>query len=481
MSFLKNREERDRPSFIVALSILLFLIAALVIQVVTVGSADAHMTFFLTISFGAIILLLNGISWKRIEEGIIGGCKDATHAMIILMLVGILIPALISSGSIPVLIYWGMQMISPKIFLPTVAIVCTIASLATGSAWTSAATFGVAAMGIGIGLGIPSALTAGAVISGAVVGDKLSPLSDTTNLAPAVSGTDLFSHIKSMFYTTGPALLIALVLYAVLGAKYGADSINSDAMTGILTSIEANFNVKGIGLILGLIPFAMILIMAFKKVSGIATMVAAALVAALFGILMNGYSILDMMSFMNFGFVIDAGNADVNSLLNRGGLQGMMYTVSLGYFGLAIGGLLEKTGCMEVLLEKMSVLLSKQGNLILTHVLTCISVNLFTASQYLSIMIPGKLYAPAYDKLGIKRYVCSRTCEDAGTVTSPLVPWNMCGAYFAATLGVATMEYLPFAFVPFLSPVIAVIYGYFNLFIFKNTPEEQAEIEKLYT
>ena len=214
-----KRKEAERPSLLASLLIFVFLIVTLVAQVVINGSADAHITFLLTIAFGAIVLLINGIRWKRIEDGIVQGCKDATLAMLILMLVGILIPTLMASGSIPNLIYWGLHLISPKIFLPTVAIACAIASLATGSSWTSAATFGVAAMGIGIGLGIPAPLTAGAVISGSVFGDKLSPLSDTTNLAPAVTGTSLFAHIKSMLYTTVPAMIISLILFGILGAK----------------------------------------------------------------------------------------------------------------------------------------------------------------------------------------------------------------------------------------------------------------------
>ena len=436
------------------------------------------MTLMLGTAFGAIVLLASGMKWKKIEEGILYGCEIATLPMLILMLIGILIPTLMACGSIPNLIYWGLHIISPKLFLPTVSIVCVIASLATGSSWTSAATFGVAAMGIGIGLGVPAPMTAGAVISGAVVGDKLSPLSDTTNLASGISEVNLFDHIKSMFYTTGPAFVIAIVLYAVLGFKYGADSINSETTEAILEGIRTNYSVTGLGLILSMVPFAMILIMAFKKISVIATMVAASLVACIIAIVINGYSVLDMMSFMNFGFVGDSGNADIDALLNRGGLQGMMYTVSLGYFGLGFGGLLEKTGILEVVLGKMAALTKKQGNLILTHVLSCILVNLLTASQYLSILLTGRLYLPAYDKLGIRRDVVSRTCEDAGTVTSPLVPWNMCGVYFAATLGVQTLTYLPFAFVAYLSPIIAIVYGYANLFVWKKDKEEKEESAK---
>lgn len=475
---MNNRKELEKPSFLVSVLIVAFLFIALLIQVVLQGSADAHMTLMLGTAFGAIVLLLCGMKWKRIEEGILYGCEIATLPMLILMLIGILIPTLMACGSIPNLIYWGLHIISPKIFLPTVCLVSVIAALATGSSWTAAATFGVASMGIGIGLGVPAAMTAGAVISGSVVGDKLSPLSDTTNLASGISEVNLFAHIKSMFYTTGPALVIALVLYTIVGMGYGADTIDSAATEAILEGLKANYSVTGLGLILAMVPFVMIIFMGFKKFSVIATMVATALVASIIAIVMNGYSILDMMSFMNFGFAGDSGNADIDALLNRGGLQGMMYTVSLGYFGLGFGGLLEKTGVLEVLLGKLSFLTKRQGNLILTHVLSCILVNLLTASQYLSILLTGRLYIKAYDKLGIRRDVTSRTCEDAGTVTSSLVPWNMCGVYFAATLGVATLDYLPFAFVALLSPTIAVIYGYVNLFVWKNTPEEQAKVDE---
>lgn len=468
---MNNRTEIEKPSLFISILVVGFLFAALLAQVLYQGSADAHMTLMLATAFAAIVLMLSGMKWKRIEEGILYGCEIATLPMLILMLIGVLIPTLMACGSIPNLIYWGLHIISPKIFLPTVSIVCVIASLATGSSWTSAATFGVAAMGIGVGLGVPAPITAGAVISGAVVGDKLSPLSDTTNLASGIAEVNLFDHIKSMAYTTGPSFLIGLVLYTIIGFKYSSDVIDSAATEAILAGIENNYSVKGLGLILALIPFVMIVTMAFKKVSVIATMVSAALVACIIAMVMNGYSVLDMLSFMNFGYVGDSGNADIDSLLNRGGLQGMMYTVSLGYFGLGFGGLLEKTGVLEVLLGKMTLLTKKQGNLILTHVISCILVNLLTASQYLSILLTGRLYVPAYDKLGIRRDIVSRTCEDAGTVTSPLVPWNMCGVYFAATLGVGTLTYLPYAFVAYLSPIIAIIYGYFNIFVWKKDVE----------
>lgn len=468
---MNDTKEVKKPTLLVSVLVVGFLFAALLAQVLYKGSADAHMTLMIATAFAAVVLMLNGMKWERIEEGILYGCEIATLPMLILMLIGVLIPTLMACGSIPNLIYWGLHIISPRIFLPTVTIVCVIASLATGSSWTSAATFGVAAMGIGIGLGVPAAITAGAVISGAVVGDKLSPLSDTTNLASGIAEVNLFDHIKGMLYTTGLSLAIALVIYTIIGFKYSSDTIDSTATAAILEGIRNNYSVTGLGLILALIPFIMIVTMAFKKISVIATMVSSALVACAIAMMMNGYSVLDMMNFMNFGYMGESGNADIDALLNRGGLQGMMYTVSLGYFGLGFGGLLEKTGVLEVLLEKMALFTKKQGNLILTHVMSCILVNLLTASQYLSILLTGRLYVPAYDKLGIRRDIVSRTCEDAGTVTSPLVPWNMCGVYFATTLGVGTLTYLPYACVAYISPIIAVIYGYLNLFVWKKEGE----------
>lgn len=457
-----------KPSFGVALLIVLFLFVIIAAQIIVAGSPDIHMTLVFSIAFAVALLMGTGTKWSSIEEGVMHGCKIATVPMLILMFIGMLIPTLIAAGTIPALIFYGLKIISPSVFLITAAIICGVSSLCTGSSWTTGGTFGVAFMGISIGLGIPPALTAGAVVSGAVIGDKLSPLSDSTNLAAGVCETNLFAHIKSMMYTTFPAFIISLIIYGILGAKYSASTIDTTAVDSILSGISGSFNISPIYVLLSLIPLIVIIVLAIKKVSALAAMVVASIVAMFVAVVVQGYGILDMMSYMNYGFSIDTGVADVDKLLNRGGIQAMMWTVSLGYLGLSYGGILEITGTLEALIDKMAALTKKASNLIITHIFASIIVNVISASQYVALIIPGRMFLPSYRKLGIRTDVASRTCEDSGTVTSPLVPWGLCGVFFTGALGVGTIEYLPYAFLCYLTPVVAIIYAITGKFIWKE-------------
>lgn len=472
------KKEFVKPSFGAALLIVIFLFAVLIIQIVQIGSPDIHMTLVFSITFAAIVLMLKGMKWQKIQEGVIHGCKIATIPMLILMFIGMLIPTWIAAGTIPSLIYYGLQIISPTMFLFTAALICAVASMSTGSSWTTGATFGVAFMGISIGLGIPGPMAAGAIISGAIIGDKLSPLSDSTNLAAGVCEVNLFKHIKSMLYTTIPAFVLALILYLVLGFRYTADSIDTTKVSVFLSGISDSFNVSPGFALLSMIPLAAVLIMAYKQVSALAAMVVASLIGMILAMIVNGYSIYEMMAFMNYGFTIDTGVDEVNRLFNRGGIQAMMWTVSLGYLGLSYGGILEKTGTLDALIEKMVAATKNARNLVTSHVVTAIIVNLLSASQYVALIIPGRMYLSSYDKLHIKRTVASRTCEDAGTVTSPLVPWGLCGVYFTGALGIATVDYLPYTFLALFCPIIAIIYAVTGKFIWYNTEEEQAVVEK---
>ena len=462
-----------KPSLGVAVLSVLFLFAVLVIQVIVVGSPDIHLTLVFSIAFTTILLLLTGTPWKAVEEGIMHGCKIATMPMMILMFIGMLIPTLIACGTIPALIYYGLKIISPSIFLLTAALICSIASICTGSSWTTGGTFGVAFMGISMGLGIPLPITAGAVVSGAVIGDKLSPLSDSTNLAAGVTETNLFTHIRSMLFTTIPAFIISLIVYTILGIKYSADSIDTTTVDQIMSGIAANFNISAGYVILALIPLAIIIFMAIKKIHALAAMVSASLVAMFIAMIAQGYSIVEMMSFMNYGFTIETGAVDVDSLLNRGGIQSMMWTLSPGYLGLSFGGILEISRIMERLIDSMSALTNKARILIITHLISSIIVNFISASQYVAIIIPGRMYLPAYKKLGLRSDVASRTTEDAGTVTSPLVPWGLCGVFFAGALGVATLDYPPYAVLCYATPLVAAFYAIINKFIWLEEPKEE--------
>jgi len=477
--------EKDfkRPSFLVSLLSVVFLFIMIIAQLIAVGSPDIHLTLVFAITLTVLMLMTTGTKWEKVQEGVMHGCEIATIPMLILMLIGMLIPTLIASGTIPTLIYYGLKIINPSVFLLTATLICSVASICTGSSYTTGGTFGVAFMGISLGLGIPPAITAGAVISGAVIGDKISPLSDSTNLAAGVTETDLFAHVKSMFYTTVPAFVVSLILYGIIGARYSASSIDTTVVDQILAGISQNINITPMYALISLIPLIAIVVMAVKKVNALAAMVIASIIAMVLAMINQGYSIIEMMAFMNYGFSIDTGVAEVNKLLNRGGIQSMMWTVSLGYLGLSYGGILEKTGIMEVLLNKMSALVKNARNLIITHVFAALIVNLISASQYVSIIIPGRMLLPAYRRLGIRSDVASRTCEDSGTVLSPLVPWGLCGVFFTGTLGVNTLEYMPFAFLCYLTPIVAIIYAITGKFIWyekdgmiKNDVKKAAEI-----
>lgn len=461
-----------KPSFVTSFAIIAFMFLVIIAQLATGNSPEIHITLVFAITFAVIVLMATGMKWKRIEEGILHGCKIATVPMMILMFIGMLIPMLIACGTIPALIYYGLKIINPSIFLVTAALVCSVSSICIGSSWTTAGTFGVAFMGISAGLGIPPAITAGAVVSGSILGDKLSPLSDSTNLAAGVCEANLFDHIKAMLYTTIPAYIITLILYGIIGSRYSADSIQMDSVNEILSAIDANFEIDALHVIISLLPLIFIIVLAAKQVSALATMVAGSIFAMILAMITQGYNIIDLMSYMNYGYSIETGSDIVDSLMNRGGIQSMMWTLSLGYLGLSYGGILEKCGVLEALLEKMEGLTRTPRGLVITHNITSVFVNFVSASQYVAIIIPGRMYLPAYEKLGLQHRLASRTCEDSGTVTSPLVPWGLCGVFYLGALGVDAWHYIPYAFLCYLTPLVAILFSSFKLFLWTDDKRE---------
>ncbi len=469
---MEDKAKEKKPGFIGVIIVLLFLAIALSGQIFILKQDwVTHITLIITTVVAAIVSLYYGFTWDDIQEGILYGCNLAMLPMLILMMVGVLIASWIPAGTIPSLIYYGLKILSPKIFLFSVALICSIASLATGSSWTTGATFGVAFMGIGIGLGIPAPMTAGAVVSGSIFGDKMSPLSDSTNLAAAVAEADLFDHISSMMYSTGPALVLSLIIYLIMGFTFDTATIDQSQITGIFNGLQENYYISPIAFI----PPIIVVVLAIKRVSGLAVMVIASIVGMIFAMIFQGYGLGEMLNFMQNGFVSETGIAAIDSLLSRGGLQSMMWTISLGFIALSFGGLLEKTRMLEVLLDRMKGLVKTTGGLILTHAVSSIVVNIFSASQYMAIIIPGRMLVPAYKEKRILPQVCSRVSEDTATVTSPLVPWGLCGVYFTGVLGVATMEYFPFVFLSYLAPLITVIYGFTNKFIWREGERESVK------
>lgn len=451
-----------KPSLTGSLMIVGYLVVAMVLAIFYLNE-KLHVTMLSAFGVAVIILTLEKCPYKNIEASILEGSKLAVPTILILYSIGCLMGAWIASGTVPMIIYWGLKLINPSIFLVTACIACIITSLATGSSWSTIGTVGVALIGVGMGLGINPAMTAGAIVSGAAFGDKMSPLSDTTNVAPAVAEGDLFDHIRAMVYTAGPGIVIALLAFLVMGMKTGGTA-SSETVNAILSALAGQFNLN----IITLIPPVLVIFLAVKKKPALPTLMISAAVATMIAIFLQGESLKTMAAIMEGGFVSETGLKDIDKLLSRGGLFSMNYTSSLTIIVMVYGSLLEKMGVLDVLLEKMKVLTKTVGSLVCTTVVTSILLNLITASQYMSIVLTGRLFVAEYKKKDMLPQTLSRTLEDSGTVTSLLIPWNLCGSFASTTMGVSCFAFLPFAVFNWVVPLIAITFGFLGKFQWKT-------------
>ncbi len=374
---------------------------------------------------------------------IFNSIKMAMQAILIIMIVGVIIGTWIISGIVPSMIYWGLEILSPKIFLVATTLICAIVSIATGSSWTTMGTVGVALLGIGQGIGMPAPLVAGAIISGAYFGDKLSPLSDTTNLAPAMAGTNLFDHIKFMLYSTVPSLIICLILYGFIGMRYASTDLDFSQIVLIRETLLSSFNTLSPVLFL---PPIIVIVLVVCKVPAIPGLITGAVLGFIFAITFQGANIGDILNAAYSGFVSDSGVAMVDELLSKGGLMSMMSTVSLTVIALSLGGILERTGMLEALASSILRFAKGTFGIVFATMATCVMTNAVAGEQYLSVVIPGRMYKEEYTKRNLHPKMLSRALEDSGTMSSALIPWNTCGAYIYGTLGVSTFAYFPFAF-----------------------------------
>jgi NhaC family Na+:H+ antiporter len=458
--------ESKRPSFIAAILTILFLIAALTFTIVRLEAAP-HIPLILAAVVAAAVAFKAGFNWNEIEEGLLHGINVSMKACVILLVIGMIIGSWMLGGIVPSMIYYGLLVLNPAIFLVAICVIACITSLATGSSWTTAGTIGVAAIGIGQGLGVPLPMVAGAVISGAYFGDKLSPLSDTTNLAAAVTGTELFDHVKHMIYTVMPSLIISLILYGVLGARFGAGSANTENIDLIVTTLGDQYFISPILLL----PAILVIFMVAFKIPAIPGLLGGVFLGALFAVIFQGADLGAVVNALHYGYEGTTGVEMVDKLLTRGGLDSMLWSISLIFAAMAFGGIMEKTRMLEVIVEKILTVAKNTGSLVLSAVLTCIALNMLAADQYLSIIIPGRMYGPAFKDKGLHSKNLSRITEDAGTMTSALIPWNTCGAFMFATLGVHPFAYLPYAFLNLINPIISVIYGYTGITMEKITDQ----------
>lgn len=454
-----KREKRD-PYFWEALISILGLVLFISLAILLYGT-DAHVPILLGVFVAAVIGMRAGYSWKEIETGMLNGITNSLQAIVILAIIGILIGVWILSGVVPTMLYYGLKILHPKIFLPAALLICSITSLATGTSWGTSGTIGIALIGIGGGLGFPLPLVAGAVLSGAYFGDKMSPLSDTTNMAPAMVGTDLYTHIKHMSYTTGVSYGLTLVIEFALGFFYGGGETNLESVNQILTGIDAQFNVNP----LLLLPPVIVMVLAFRKIPALPGIVIGILAAGILGVIFQGNSFGGLLSAAYGGYASTSGVEAVDNLLTKGGFESMMYTISLVICAMMFGGIMEKTNQLRVVVSVILKKAQSTGSLITATILTAIGCNMILCDQYMSIVMTGKMYAQSYKDQGLHPKNLSRAIEDSATVTANLVPWNSGGAYQAATLGVPTIAYLPFNFFCWITPIVSILYGWFNITI----------------
>ncbi|MEP5612085.1 MAG: Na+/H+ antiporter NhaC [Cyclobacteriaceae bacterium] len=450
----------------------LFLTVLLSINVGIFGDASLdgsnQIVLILSAAVASLVALRLGYRWEEIQKGIVKSISSAMASMLILLMIGALAGTWLLSGVVPAMIYYGLQILNPTIFLFAACVVCAIVSIATGSSWTTSATVGIALIGIGQALGISPGLIAGAILSGAYFGDKMSPLSDTTNLAPAMAGTDLFTHIRYMTITTVPSISIALVLFLIIGfTQTGSGSISETDV--ILKAISDRFNINGL---LFIVPVAVVVLIV-KKMPALPALLIGTLLGAVFALIFQPHLVAEIggtsggvgyfigiMKSMYGDIAITTSNDMVSELLTAGGMKGMLGTIWLILSAMIFGGVMEGSGMLKRMAKAIISKVNSLGSLISSTVGTCVFFNVTASDQYLAIVVPGRMYADIYKKKGLAPENLSRTLEDSGTVTSVLIPWNTCGAYHSTVLGVGTFTYLPYCFFNLISPIMTIIVAY---------------------
>ncbi len=480
---------KRKPRLFEALIPILLLICLLALNVLIFGDSALDGSNQLALLFAAAVAGIIGIrlgyTYDEMQDGIVRSISTALSAILILLLIGALAGTWLLSGIVPAMIYYGLEILNPTIFLFAACFVSAVVSLATGSSWSTVATIGIALLGIGKALGLSEGLIAGAIISGAYFGDKMSPLSDTTNLAPAVAGTDLFTHIRYMMWTTVPSIIISLIIFLVIGLTNDTGGVVAN-VEEVQQAIAQRFNISGW---LFLVPVAVIA-MIVGKMPALPALLIGTLLGGVFAFifqpdvvglvsgevndpLLGGY--IALMKSMYTEISIPAGNEVVDELLTTGGMSGMLNTIWLIVCAMVFGGVMESTGMLQRITEGIISWATSTGSLITSTAVTCIFFNLTASDQYLAIVVPGRMFANTYRKRGLCPENLSRTLEDSGTVTSVLVPWNTCGLTQSSVLGVATLVYLPYCFFNLISPLMTIAFAYLNIKLrrFSNqTPEK---------
>lgn len=482
-----DESDKWQPTLPEALLPVLFLVIALSSSVYLFGEDSSYgpnqIALFAASGLTLILAWRRGFKWAELERAMAESVGSTVNAILILLVVGALIGSWILSGTVPAMIYYGLLLIDPSAFYITACVVCALSSLAIGSSWSTIGTVGLALVGMASALGLPLGITVGAIVSGAYFGDKMSPLSDTTNLAPAIAGGDLFTHIRHMMWTTFPAIAIAMTVYGLLGL--GIEGRGDDQrLAAMLPVLKTQFSI-GPHLLL---PVCVTVFLAIRKVPALPAMMLTTVTGILFAFLFQrevmaafaggdgfGALVTAQWTVLFAGFEAQTGDQVLNELLSRGGMSGMLTTVWLVISAVTFGALLERLGLLQRLVAGILASARSSGGLIVATVLSCIGTNIVAADQYISIVVPGRAYRLEFRRRGLAPENLSRALEDAGTVTSPLVPWNTCGAFIFGVVGVSAFVYAPYCFFNLISPVLSAIYGVVNFKIVRlPAPASQA-------
>lgn len=469
-----EQNEEKKIGFWTALLPLVIMIVVMIFTVVKLKQGP-HIPLIIGTSVAALVAWKAGYTWKDIEEMMYKGIRLALPAVVIIMLVGLTIGAWMGGGIVATMIYYGLQIITPSWFLVAICIICSIVSMAIGSSWSTMGTIGVAGMGIGLSMGIPAGMVAGAIISGAYFGDKMSPLSDTTNLAAGLTGTDLFDHIKHMLYTTIPGLVIALGVYMFLGRKFAANQMEAVEIAQTAKVLQESFLITPWLL---LVPLAVIVLVAFK-VPAIPALIIGIVLGFLSQIFVQDGSLIVGIDALQSGFKIKTGNEMVDGLFNGGGLDSMMYTVSMTIVAMTFGGILEFSGMLKALMNQLLKVVKSSASLITSTIGACFLTNASCSEQYISIVVPARMFDKAFKDKGLHSKNLSRSLEDGGTLTSVFIPWNTCGVFILGTLGVTVFEFGPYAILNFAVPLISILYAFTGFSIVKLTEQEKMQLASI--
>ena len=478
-----NPNTIKRPTLGLAVLPIVLTLCVLGIQLFYFKDFTPHIPLAFGLAITGVLGRMQGHRWLDMEVGALRVVTIGLQSVAILMIVGMIIGTWIASGTVPYLIHSGLQLLTPAWFLAAGMLLCSIVSVSLGTSWGTTGTVGLALMGIGAGFDVPMYWTAGAVVSGAFFGDKVSPLSDTTNLAPAVCGTNLFDHIRNMMPTTIPAMLIAFVIYLFAGYNLvDGRPVDFGKIDSITRGLEQNFTLTWVTLL----PAVLVLVLALRKMPAIPSLFAGAVAGAVIAMTVQGSGLHDVFAYMQSGYTIDTGVKEIDSLLNRGGIQSMTWVITLVLIALGFGGALEHTGCLEVIVQSLLKRARSFGSMQAAAVGTATVTNLVAGDPYLSIALPGRMFAPAYRGKGYSTLNLSRAVEEGGTLISPLVPWNAGGAIVITALGLGIADgnfenllYIPLSFACWMSPVIGIIYAYLGWFSPKASADERQRWHEL--